>query len=59
MRSVTLHLSCASGLSVEFYTFISLGLILENSDSKGIRCNSVACFKKSIVNFAASKCENH
>lgn len=59
MRSGTLHLSCASGPSVKIYTFILLGLILENSDSEGMRCNSVAGLKKSIVNFAASKCENH
>lgn len=44
--------------SLEIYTFISLGLILENSDREGLRCNSDACLKKSIVDISASKCEN-
>lgn len=44
--------------SLEIYTFISLGLILENSDREGLRHNSDACLKKSIVDISASKCEN-
>lgn len=53
------YLSCASGSPVEIYPFLSLGLILESSDAECRRYNSAACLKKSIVNFAASKCENH